>query len=148
MEQKWAFCRSESCKKMLNTTSWHFIHAMQHLLKTFCYHSIDQWPTFIFRKVTHNAICTVWGDMYTRNVVTMSHYNSRTHVKFRNSFRSFLQVFSCVFGRHHVTLTNFDLMVRDRSDRSWRENHIFVTPSRHGKLKTTLLRVFFFYYRN
>ena len=148
VEQKWAFCRSESCKKMLNTTSWHVIHAVQQQLKTFYNQSIDQWPTFFFEKVTHDAICTLWGDMRTGNVVTMWHYNSRTHVKIRNLFRSFLPLFWCVFWRHHVTLTNFDLMIRDRSDRSWTENHNFVTASRHQKLKTTLLDNFFFHYGN
>ena len=146
MEQKWAFCRSESCKKMLNTPYRHIIHAVQQWLKTFYDQSIDQWPTFFFEKVTHDAICTLWGDMHTRNVLTMWHYNSRTHVKIRKSFRRFLPVFWCVFGRHHVTLTNFYLMVPDRSDRCWRENHIFVTASRHEKLKTTLLKIFFFHY--
>ena len=128
---------------MLNTSSWPFIHAMQHLLKTFYYHSVDQWPTFIFEKMTHNAICTLAGDMHIRNVITKWHHNSLSHVKIRNSFKSYLHLFWCVFGRHHVTLTNFDLMVRDRSDRSWRENHHFVTPSRHEKLKKNTSESFF-----
>ena len=127
---------------MLNTSPWPFIHAKQHLLKTFYYHSVDQWPMFIFEKMTHYAICTLAGDMHIRNVISKWHHNSLTHVKIRNSFRSYLHLFWCAFGRHHVTLTNFDLMVRDRSDCSWRENHHFVTPSRHQKLKKTLLEFF------
>ena len=115
---------------------------MQHLLKTFHIHSIDQWSTFIFKKMTYNAIWTLAEDMHTRNVVTMRHHNSRTHVKIRNSFRSFLQVIWWVFGRHHATLTIFDLMVRDRADRSCGENHHFVTPSRHKTLKKPLFEFF------
>ena len=125
-----AFCKSESWKKMLNTTSWHIFHAMQHLLKTFYNHSIKQWPTFILEKVTHDAICTLSGDMHTRNVASMQHHNSRAHVKFRNFFRSFLRMFWWVFKRHHVTLTFFDLILDDRSDRCWGRNRLFVSPSR------------------
>ena len=148
MEQKWAFCRSESCKKKLKTPYRHIIHAVQQWLKTFFDQSIDQWPTFIFKKVTHDGVCTLAWDMHTRNVVTMWHNNSLTHVKFRNSFRTYIHVFWCVFGRHHVTLTKFELMVRDRADRFWRENHYFVTPSRHENLKIPLLGIFFFHNGN
>ena len=65
------FVGPSRAKKMLNTTSWYIFHAMLLLLKTFYNHSIDQWPTFIFKKVTHDGICTLAGDMHTRNVVTM-----------------------------------------------------------------------------
>ena len=42
-----------------------------------------------------------------------------------NFFRGLLQLNQCHFGRHHNSLTIFDLMVRDRADRSCCSNQQF-----------------------
>ena len=153
MEQKLAFCKSESWKKMLNTTTWHMFHAMQHLLKIFYNHSINQWPTFILEKVTHDAICTLSGDMHTRNVATMQHHNSRAHVKFRNFSEASYECSGRFLGAtmsHWHFLTLYLMTVRTvagaeigflsvRVVLKYRKYHILAYYSRHEALSLNFL---------